>query len=251
MQLSEVFTQLSYGELSQISLGGGEQPGIISEKNYGQLIAHVNLGLLALYKRFPLKENSVTVELRAGKITYPLKSDFAVTSRRSRETYRYILDTQDAPFKDDIFKIERVYTDDGYELGLNDPSDEFSISTPSSTILQVPWVIAAQTEELADELKTTKLKAYYRAMHPVLSTNLGAAAPRTELELQYSHLEPLLLFVASRVNNPIGITNAQTGYSPGNNYAAKYEQACQALETQNLRVDQGAQNNRLHARGFV
>jgi hypothetical protein len=250
MKLEEVFTQLSFGELSQISLGGKE-PGIIDESNYGQIITHVNLGLLALYKRFPLKENGLRIQLQAGKITYPLTMAYSASNPKSRETYKFIIDTVAAPFKDDIFKVERVYTDTGYELGLNDLNDQYSIRTPSATLLQVPWDIAANDEAIPSEYKTSFLDVYYRAMHPVLSTNLGAGAPRTELELPYSHLEPLLLFVASRVHNPIGSVNAANGFNAGNNYAAKYEQSCLDLEIKNLKVDQTGTNDRIERNGWV
>lgn len=250
MKLEEVFTQLSFGELSQISLGGKE-PGVIDESNYGQIITHVNLGLLALYKRFPLKEGTVTVKLQAGKITYPLTMAYAASNVRSKEFFKYILDTPANPFKEDIFKIEAVYTESGYELGLNDPGDDFSIRTPSANLLQVPWDIAAMAKELGSDLNTETLQVKYRAMHHVIPTNLGAAAPRHELELPYSHLEPLLLFIASRVNNPIGSINAANGFNMGNNYAAKYEQSCMALEVLNLKVDQSGTNTRIERNGWV
>jgi len=68
------------------------------------------------------------------------------------------------------------------------------------------------------------------------------------VQLPDSHLEALLFFVASRVNNPIGMTNE---FNAGNSYAAKFEAACQALEEQGLQVDQDSQNTRLHRGGWV
>ncbi len=66
--------------------------------------------------------------------------------------------------------------------------------------------------------------------------------------MPYSHLEPLLYYVASRINNPIGMANE---FHAGNSYAAKYEKSCQELEMVNLRVDQGSQNTKLRQKGFV
>ena len=45
MTLQEIFDQLTYGELSQLSMGGSEA-GIIDESNYSRILVHVNLGLL-------------------------------------------------------------------------------------------------------------------------------------------------------------------------------------------------------------
>ena len=68
------------------------------------------------------------------------------------------------------------------------------------------------------------------------------------MELPDAYLEALLYFVASRINNPIGMTNE---FHAGNSYAAKYEQECARLEMLNLEVDQGYQNTRLRAGGWV
>lgn len=248
MYLSEIFSQLTYGELSQLSLGGAET-GEISEENYPKILAHINLGLTALYKRFPLKEGRVIVALQPGKVTYPLTSSYAVSNTRSQQVMRYLLDTVSEPFQDDIHKVERIYTEAGWELGLNDESDVYGCFTPSASTIRVPAAIVAGSMDLPDELRTTKLEVVYRANHPQIVQPLGFFDPsRVEVELPYSHLEPLLLFVASRVHNPVGMTNE---FHMGNNYATKYEQACQQLELVNLRVDQGAQSNRLRQNGWV
>lgn len=248
MKLAEIFTQLTYGELSQLSLGGTEA-GEINESNYDRVLAHINLGLTALYKRFPLKEGRLTVALQQGRFSYPLNSVYAVNNARSKELVRYIVDAPTAPFKDDIHKVESVWTAGGYEFALNDEAELYSLFTPSAAVLRVHSAVVINSPELPAHLKTDTLEVVYRANHPILDQNVGSFDPSTyEMELPYSHLEPLLLFVASRVNNPIGMTNE---FHAGNSYASKYEQACQQLEVANLRVDQGMQSNRLQNNGWV
>lgn len=222
MKLSEIFAQLSYGELSQISLGSSEMGGI-DEGNYPRLLAHINMGLLALYKRFPLKEGRTTLTMQAGVQSYPLDAE-------------------------NVLKVERVYTAGGWELGLNDESDPYACFTPSAHILRVPSEVAAQHMELPDHLKTPTLEVVYRAGHPVLTASIGFDPEQVDVELPYSHLEPLLYYVASRVNNPMGMSNE---FHAGNSYSAKYEASCQQLEMVNLRVDQGSQNSRLQRNGWV
>lgn len=247
MKLAEIFSQLTYGELSQISLGGGEL-GAIDESNYDRVLSHINLGLTALYKRFPLKQGRLTIALQQGRFTYPLNSAYAVSNTKSREAVRYILDSTDK-FADDIHKVDAVFTDYGYEMGLNDEANQYSLFTPSAHVLRVPVDIVVSSPDLPESLKTSQLEVVYRANHPRISQDVGLFDPETyEVELPYSHLEPLLLFVASRINNPIGMTNE---FHAGNSYAAKYEQACQQLEQFNLRVDQGSQNTRMVRNGWV
>jgi hypothetical protein len=248
MKLKEIFDQLTHGELSQLSIGGSDA-GAIDPTNYGKILSHVNMGLTALYKRFPLKEGRLTVELQTGMTTYPINSNFAVNSRRSRESVRFIKDLAVEPFKDDIHKIERVYTSTGYEMGLNDETDPFSVFTPSATVLRVPALVVAGSVDLPDELKTETLEVVYRANHPIIVQGIGLFEPdRIDVELPYSHLEALLFYVASRVHTPTGMTNET---NMGNTYYQKYEASCQQLEISNLRVDQGSQNSRLYRNGWV
>lgn len=238
MKLSEVFSQLTYGELSQLNLGGSEA-GAIEAANYPQVVAHVNMGLLALYKRFNLKENRLTFNLKAGKTSYSLNSE---------DDVRFVTGAGEEDFADDILKVERVYTALGFELGLNDLEDPYACMTPSNSMLRVPAVVAAQSMDLPDQLKTSTLTVVYRARHPMIEIKSTFTPSKVELELPYTHLEPLLLYVASRVHNPIGMTNE---FHAGNSYSAKFEQACQQLEIQNLRVDQISQSNRLQRNGWV
>lgn len=248
MQLSEVFSQLSYGELSQLSIGSGEM-GVIDSANYDRMLSHVNLGLTTLYKRFPLKEGRLTLALQSGRVTYPLNSSFAVSKDVSVEPVRYILDSEAARFVDDIHKVERVLTSGDWELGLNDEADIYAVATPSAQVLRVPSAIVECADSIPKVLHTKTLTVVYRANHPILKPGVGLYdASKVALELPYSHLEPLLLYIASRVNNPIGMSNE---FNAGNNYAAKYEAACAQLEQFNLRVDQGSHNTRAHRNGWI
>lgn len=234
MKLSEIFAQLTYGELSQLNLGGAEA-GAIDVSNYAKVVAHVNLGLTALYTRFSLKEGRVSFTLQSGRMLYPLTTE---------EDVIFVDDS----FADDIIKIERVLTSLDMDMTLNDESNQYSCFTPSATILRIPADVANQVADLPEDLVTTSLTAVYRANHPILVYKTGFTPARVNIELPYTHLNALLLFVASRVNNPIGMTNE---FHAGNSYAAKYEQACALLEYKNLQVDQGSQNTRLRNNGWV
>lgn len=236
IKLSEVFSQLTYGELSQVSIGGGEA-GQINDDNYEHIVAHINLGLTALYKRFPLKESHLKIIVQPGRITYPINSLFAISNTASPEIVKYIDDTAEQ-FKNDVLKIERVYDSDGNEFDLNDSGNLSSFSTPSATVLRAPLGLTATTLDLV-----------YRANHPLITVGMGAFNPdAVELELPITHLEPLLLYVASRFHAPTGLVNE---FNASNNYAAKYEAACQEIELRNLRVDQAGQYDRLHEKGWV
>lgn len=240
MKLSDVFNQLSHGELVQISLGGAQ--GVIDDSNYQRIMASINLGLIDLYSRFLLKEGRLTMNLLPGQSTYVLDKAYAVANRESQGVPKYILDTLAQPFENDLLRIERVYDAEGFELPLNGGGDTRDLGylgcrTPNHKTLVVPPSVLGP------------VVVVYRAMHPILVKELGFFdAGEVEIELPMSHLNALLLFVASRVMNPVGM-NAE--FHSGNNYWAKYENACAMLENQNFRLDQSEENTRLVRNGWA
>lgn len=246
MKLAEIFQQLSYGELSQISLGSGTT-GEINESNYDKILIHINLGLTTLFKRFNLREGSIKVELSPSINVYPLRTAYAESNASSLEPVKFIKDVGNT-FVGDIHKVEKVRTSEGLDLLLNKENSSLSLTTPRMDVLYIPTVIASQADSIPEWMKTDYVDVIYRANHPQI-VNSGNFLPETyEVELPYSHLEALLLFVASRVNNPIGLNNE---FNAGNTYAAKFEAECQRLEQLNLAIDIDHQNDRLVMNGWV
>ena len=245
MKLQEVFDQLSSGELSQISIGGGSA-GVVRPEDYAKLVGHVNLGLTAIYKRFNLKQKSFIIQLQQGLYTYQLNSQYCQSNARSRAPLKYISDLA-WPYKDDLLKVERVFAESGFEFAVNNPVDPLSMKTPTQKVLVVPEDIVAKLDYLNDEMKTDTLKVEFRANHEKLSTE-DVEPEDTELELPDTHLEPLLFYIASRVHMPAGLGAED---NTGNMFYARYEQACLDLENQNFQIDKGAQYNRIERGGWV
>ena len=249
MNLQDIFNALSSGELSQLSIGG-KAAGVIDSQNRGKLIPHINLGLTALFKRFRLKEGELVIQLKPDKLRYLLTSDYAASQSGMTSDEVYILDT-DNPFTDDLLKIESVLTDLGFELPLNDAIQAYSVTTPRLNTLVVPKPIVDRSNDLPDVLKTSQLKLVYRANHTKLTYDPRydySYVDGDQLELPDAYMEALLYFVASRINNPIGMTNE---FHAGNSYMMKYEQECQRLEADNLQVDMTQTNSRLVRNGWV
>lgn len=237
MLLTELFDHLTTGELSQLYVGadGGTQP--ITGEQQSRLIGHINLALTALHSRFLLREGKLTIQRQPGQSTYVLHSRYAVSNKRSREQVRHILD-EGNPFQDDILKVERVYTEDGQELSLNDDGDINGASTPTFNTLYVPLQVPGD-----------RLTVVYRANHPAIVEGIGMFRPEAiEVDLPMSHVEPLLLYIASRMLNPLSTENE---FHEGNNYAAKYEAACRQIENLNYRIDKVSTVDRLSRNGWV
>lgn len=231
MTLQDIFDQLTFGELSQLSIGGGEGGEIIAA-NYPKVLAHVTLGLTALYKRFALKEGGATIRIDPARKTYRIDTE--------GDAY-FVTGYYDEEFNNDILKIEEVLDSAGKSYVLNDRNNPYAMSTPSPTVLRLP-------EQWVDDLVPETVTLVYRANHPKITIGAGFNPAAVYMELPDSHLEALLMFVASRAHNPVGMTNE---FHAGNSYYAKYLAACQELENQNLQQDQAANNTRFSRGGWV
>lgn len=237
MKLQEIFDSLTTGEFSQLNIGGAGQ-GVIDETNYSRVLPHINLGLTSLYRRFPLKNGRLTLELQPDLLRYRLTSAYAVAARRSQQPVRYIRDSAAEPFTDDVLKVERVIADLEGELPINDGAHPLSVITPSLLVLELPEGLQSETVDVL-----------YRANHAPVVQGLGYFDPtRVELELPASHQEALLYFVAARAHSPLGMANEGQG---GNQFYALYEGACAELEAKNLQIDQVDTNTRLRRGGWV
>lgn len=247
MKLAEVFAQLTHGELKTLAIGGAEQ-GVISEMNQRGVANHVVLGLTVLYTRFNLKQGELILQLSPSRIVYPLESKYAVNGKFTVEPVRWILDTVDAPFRDDIIKIEQVFTDKDFEMSINNESDCYSCATPRMDSIRVPADIVQSGPNLPEQLKTDTLRLKYRANHPNILPRVGYFNPDTvQLELPHTHLQALLYFIASRVHNPIGMANE---FNSANNYAAKFEAECQNLGFEGVEIDDTRSNQRARRAGW-
>ncbi len=100
------------------------------------------------------------------------------------------------------------------------------------------------------EAGVKRLRVTYRADHlPIGKREASKEPEKVEVDLPATHLKALLLFVASRVLNPIGFSGE--GAHEGNNYAQKYEMACRELEAGGYQLSFHEEEDRFAQRGFV
>lgn len=138
MIISELFADLSYGELATLNLAE-EGNGVITDAGKERIIRFINDGLLKLYSRFILKESNVLIEMVEWITQYHLLLKFAQSQQGvSTQTNLYIIDSELEPFPENVIRILTVYGGDGCVLPLNDEGNPFSLFTPKHNVLQVP-----------------------------------------------------------------------------------------------------------------
>lgn len=224
MLLSEFFANLSYGELSNLSIGS-EGSGQIAPTDQPKIINYTNQALTRLYTRFSHKTDYVTLQLQEGMQRYALTPLHAVSNTDPANTeVRYLLDTAEEPFQDDFLKVVSIIQkaesslEEDEELTLNDLGNPKSIRTLAYNKILVPFLDPGKLLELE-----------YLVRHPKLVSTISA-------DQQYIELSPVLYealeyAVAARIMKNMGgedaITRSQILYS-------EYEQICVSAETKDL-----------------
>lgn len=232
MLLSDIFEYLSYGELAQVSLGGGgtHETGINAE-DYPKLVRNINMGLIELHKRFPIKQDEVLIQLYSHITNYRLHKDFAESNLASTEPYKYIKDANlRVPFQQDVILIRHVYDELGDEFPLNDLNDTVSLYTPQQDILQVPFPDNENT-----------LSIIYRA-GPIKINHIGLSRPElVEVDLPDQFLEALCAYVAFRIFSSL---NLGEGNAEANSHYGNFERSCALIKNEGLYVADTNQNTK-------
>lgn len=234
MRLSDVFDQLTAGELSQLNMGGIDNIGI-QPCDYPKVVPHINLGLAELFKRFSLRRQEVVVQQYDEIQTYYLDSKYAQTNTNSIVYKKYIMDSVYEPFTDNVLKIEKVINEIGEELYKNETDEYWSITTPAYNAIQVPY-----------PEKENQMIITYRAAHDtILLKDLNPL--ETDVNISPGMLEPLLLYVAARV-----YANLTSGDgNEGQMFMAKFESSCAKIEQLGLQEKDETKNNKLDENGWI
>jgi hypothetical protein len=240
MKLSSIFSQLIHGELARLAIGSnGIQP-----ENYSQLIDYTNLALIELYKRFNLKEAELTLRTTSEVTTYYLRPSF-IDGSDSDVPYKYIISTGNTQNIESLFKIEKVFDEEGNEWAINSSASKFSVFTNEYDVIQF------------NNLEPNKLFSIIYRCGPdpiVLPENFTIEnhevfdPKEVEINLPPYLLQPLLVFVAARAFSILGST---TDVNEGANYMLKFKQACNEIDRLGLVNKEVFESTKLNDRGWV
>lgn len=239
MILLQLMKDLTYGELAQLEIGKlipGEFQSEPDPTKYEQLLTHINLALNEIYMRFFLSSKEIDIQQHAEITHYLLHSDFAESNTASLEDPKYIIDTAETPFQDDILKIEEVYDEEGLKLPLNDTTEDTSLYTPNFRTVQHPYPDDANM-----------FSVQYRASHPVIVYTGQAFDPSVvEIDLPNSLHAACLYYVASRAFASLGGDQG----TEGNDYYQRFEAACDRVSTEGLEVQTEHEDFRFDENGW-
>lgn len=208
MELQNIFDQLTYGELANLSIGGADSGGI-SEANTPKVISHINLALSALYTKFVLSEKELVITIEDGVTEYALEPT--------------------------VKAITEVFDQDGNRLDLNNATSPRSVFMPRWDTLQIPAALEVTTVHLAYQVNPTRIET-------------DVVVADTVVDLPDILLEPLLAYVASRINSSRG---SDEGIKEGMVLMNRYEYLCLELNNANiLNSSEQNTNQKLEIRGW-
>lgn len=233
MKLSDLFTKLSYGELSNLSIGC-DGAGTIELAQQPKVVNYVNDGLTRLYSKYVLKEADVIIQLQNFITEYYLLDRYASNNPSpDPEDTLYILDYPSSPFEEDVIKIIRATDAEGNILSLNDPENKESFFTPQYNVLQVPFPI-----------QDVIIGVVYQARHPIMThTNLDAT-----IDLPVSLYEALQSFVAHKIFFHMGGDNLNIAAG----HLANFDRICDEVKMADTANTSSSQtSSKFNKRGFV
>lgn len=214
MKLSTILAQAKSGELSNIAAKDDEE----------KIVQYINLGLIALYSKFPLKIDEAIIELQAGKTMYKLDG-----------TEGTLVNVNGLPIvADTVMKIVAAY-DEVSEIPLNNESDETSIHTPTYDSIQVP--LTADNSYISILFRAMPDDVEYEVVDDVLVDK--------EVALPKQMLEALLHYIGYRAH---GAMNGSVD-KENNTHLQRFEASCKKLETFGLIPTDSLEMNN-HDRGF-
>jgi len=248
MTLQDILDQLTYGELSQLDMGGNSDEFGLSVGNTSQVLSHIDMGLIDLHKRFNLHKGTVVLTLNENVDMYRIHSSASMVNGTA--AIPYLADTVANPFQDNLLKIERIETmasntvkgitgsEDGLvDLPLNDIGDKDSAYTTGFDTLTFSKISTGQM-----------VIVHFRATHVAIDIANNAEPETIEVCLSRAHLLALVLFVASRIYaNMATLTGQQTATE----YYQKYEAECQRIGNLGLEQTSYQTNNKLQRKGFI
>lgn len=184
MKLGEIFQNLSHGPMGNLALLG-EGSGVIPEASYPRLTALLNSALGSLYSKFRLSQKTLILQAQEGMYLYYLRPQFSLYSGIPGSV-KYILDTFDEPFLDDIQRIELISDSDGNQYDINN----------RTAISGTVFVPAFDCIQLLEPVAGAQYTVEYRATHAKIP--LGNTDMELDIQVPSAYLETLLTEMAGK-----------------------------------------------------
>lgn len=248
MFLSDVYDQLTSGELSKIYAG---DTGTILPEVRPRINSLIQAGIADINKHFTIREGTVLIRTSNERENYELIPANSVNVNPQG----FIMDSPLDPFLGDIMQINRITDSTGQSLWLNtDVPARMAVDNIFGTRPSI-YTYAGINMSSYNTLKLHKnhtygdLLVHYKArIKPFEMTTPEA----TYIDLPDHFLNALVWYVASRKFNPNGAETIGRGmFHEGNNYRAMYNEEVASLKAQLGSIASTGESTNFERNGWV
>jgi len=192
---------------------------VVVKKDDNAILGFLNLGMLELYKRFPLREAEAVITLRDGKTMYTLDVADADVSMEANSEVLVIVGAYTVDKSGDIV-----------ETTINDEDSVQGINTPSYNVVEVPAVATG-----------AQVSIIYR-VSPVFLTSLQDPVP-----IPPQLLEALLNYIGYKGYEAVDGTQKVDRVS----HYTRFENSCTRVILEGLISTDDLISKKLYDRGFI
>lgn len=225
--LQRLLDDLLVGELSQIGLAlndRGSDAETYDKAAIKAIVSHLNIALDTLYTRFPLRTREMVIQQDESITKYFLLRRFAKSNLESQEPIKYIIDSEEMPFTEDVLRIDGVYDEVGNGIPVNEPTKVNSVFTPSHNCIQIPY-----------PLSTNATTIIYRAKHGDISYTGDISPADMAIDIPSYLYEALQVYIAYRINRARNSLHSQNTAMQS---LALFEKICEDVENKNMTNDE-------------
>lgn len=205
MRVQEVVDLARYSELASVA----------AKDNDAAILAFLNMGMIELYTRFPIKTEEHIVELQENTTIYEMPADFMYALSAYGE-------------------VQEVTTDLLVRVPINEEDDPYSIFFPDWNTVQIPAVANG---------------SYISIIYVAKPTALTINDLDTELELPETLIDALLSYMGYRAHLAI----RGDGQSENNAHWLRFDRSCKKARELGVAfpVDSLKMSERIKDRGFA
>ena len=193
--------------------------------NDAAILDTLNLGLVELYKRFPLRVDEAIITLRNAKTEYKMDGTDTDVAMPNNSQFMWIVAAyQEVP---DKVEVNKVYT---VQIPVNEEENPLSVQTVAWNTIQVPVVNDG-----------AYISLIYAAAPDLLILGDGTAA----LPLPPQMLEPLMEYMCYQANSTL---DAEVDTDK---YYQRFEASCSRIELRGMTTSDDLDMSDRQLKGFV
>lgn len=206
MITQDVINLIKYGEVTNLAI----------KNDTAALLSFINMGVMELYKRFPLNVEEHIVDLEDNTVNYDLPLDFMYPL----EAYGEVPENSQNP--------------SAPRISINDSDDPYSIFFPNYSQVQIPLVSSGD---------------YVSIIYVTKPIPLTEADLNTDIGIPDTLIEALIYYVGFRAHTGI----RSDGQSENNMHWIRFDQSCKKARELGVAypLDSWTMVDRLQNRGFV